>query len=229
MRKVFVLPAAPKEVLAAGLNAINTENARNRSTAPLQQTAGGTTICRGRDTGDRLRLRPGRRGPLDPGRGHGLRTGGPALDPLAALFLRPARLRPPCAWGRALPPPPPNTCSAREGGFKDAIQTTADGLDVIIAPPESTAYAAAVRDGEQAKIHDLVNEAYHHHYAAILLDLPSDESAWMLQPLRVANTIVLVSRPTTEGVRACRARAQAAHRGGGRTAPLRPRCLLHGA
>jgi septum formation inhibitor-activating ATPase MinD len=73
---------------------------------------------------------------------------------------------------------------------------------VIIAPPESTAYAAATRDGEQARIHDLVNHAYHHVYAAILLDLPAGESAWMLQPLRVANTVVLVSRPTTEGVRA---------------------------
>ena len=41
-----------------------------------------------------------------------------------------------------------------------------------------------------AKIHDLVNHASHQLYAAILLDLPTNESAWMVQPLRVANTVV---------------------------------------
>ena len=73
----------------------------------------------------------------------------------------------------------------------------------MIAPPDSTAYASAMKDGAQGKIHDLVNEAYKYHYAAILLDLPASESAWMLQPLRVATTVLLVARPTTEGVRAC--------------------------
>jgi len=201
VRRVFVQPAAPKEVLAAGLNAINTENARNRSTAPLQQTAGGTTMSA---VGTRVIAFVSAQG------GAGRSTLAEAMGfELAArrsirslLFSFDLPAAAPLRLGTRFAPSAAEYLQRSEGGFKDAIQTTADGLDVIIAPPESTAYAAAVRDGEQAKIHDLVNEAYRHHYAAILLDLPSDESAWMLQPLRVANTIVLVSRPTTEGVRA---------------------------
>ena len=53
-----------------------------------------------------------------------------------------------------------------EGGFKDSIQTTSDGLDVIIAPPESTAYAAATREAEQAKIHDLCAQPQHRRLLA---------------------------------------------------------------
>ena len=85
---------------------------------PTPANGGGNHHLSGRDTGHRLRLGPGRRRPFDAGRGHGLRTGGPALDPLAALFLRPARRPPPCAWGRALPPAPPNTCSAAKAASR---------------------------------------------------------------------------------------------------------------
>jgi MinD-like ATPase involved in chromosome partitioning or flagellar assembly len=202
VRKVYVLPAAPKEVLAQGLSLLNTENALTRSTAPLQGLAGGPRMAA---VGTRVI------GFVSAQGGVGRSTLAEAMGfELAArrairtlLFSFDLPACAPLRLGTRFAPSAAEYLQRTEGGFQDAIQTTADGLDVIIAPPESTAYAAAARESEQGKIHDLVNEAYRHHYAAILLDLPSDESAWMLQPLRVANTVVLVARPTLEGVRAC--------------------------
>ena len=201
VRKVYVLPAAPKEVLAQALSAINTENALNRSTAPLQGTAGGTQIAA---VGTRVIAFVSAQG------GVGRSTLAEALGfELAArrsirtlLYSFDLPSNAPLRLGTRFAPTASEFLQRTEGGFKDSIQTTPDGLDVIIAPPESTNYAAAMKDGEQGKLHALVTEAYRLHYAAILLDLPSGESTWMLQPLRAASTILLVSRPTTEGVRA---------------------------
>jgi MinD-like ATPase involved in chromosome partitioning or flagellar assembly len=199
---VYVLPAAPKEVLAQGLSIVNTENALTRSAAPLQGMAGGTTMAA---VGTRVIAFVSAQGGV--GRSTLAEAMGFELSARRSIrtllfsFDLPASA--PLRLGTRFAPSAAEYLQRTEGGFKDAVQTTADGLDVIIAPPESTAYAAAARESEQGKIHDLVNEAYRHHYAAVLLDLPSDESAWMLQSLRVANTVVLVARPTTEGVRAC--------------------------
>jgi len=202
VRKVFLLPAAPKEVLAYGLTLIETEIARTRAVSPLQGMAMGQSSAA---VGTRQIAFVSAQG------GTGRSTLAEAMGfELAArrsirslLFSFDLPANAPLRLGTRFAPSAAEYLQRTEGGFQDAIQTTADGLDVIIAPPESTAYAAATRDGEQGKLHDLVNEAYKYHYAAILLDLPSGESAWMLQPLRVANTVVLVARPTTEGVRVC--------------------------
>ena len=203
VRKIFVLPAAPKEVLAYGLTAIETEIARNHAVAPLQSTARGATSAA---VGTRVIAFVSAQG----GVGRSTLAEAMGFELVARRNIRSLLLSldlPSCAplrLGTRFAPTAAEYLQRSEGGFRDAVQSTSDGLDVIIAPDESTAYAAAMRDGEQAKIHDLINTASHQLYAAILLDLPADESAWMIQPLRVANTVVLVSRPTTEGIRACR-------------------------
>jgi MinD-like ATPase involved in chromosome partitioning or flagellar assembly len=202
VRKIFIQPAAPKEVLAYGLTAIETEIARNRSTSPLQSTSGGATSAA---VGTRVIAFVSAQG----GVGRSTLAEAMGFELVARRNIRTLLLSfdlPTCAplrLGTRFAPTAAEYLQRTEGGFRDAVQSTADGLDVIIAPDQSTAYAAAMRDGEQAKIHDLVNHASHQLYAAILLDLPTNESAWMVQPLRVANTVVIVSRPTTEGIRAC--------------------------
>jgi MinD-like ATPase involved in chromosome partitioning or flagellar assembly len=202
VRRIFILPAAPKEVLAYGLTLIETEIARTRSVAPMQDMADGRD---GTAVGTRQIAFVSAQG------GVGRSTLAEAMGfELAArrsiralLFSFDLPANPPLRLGTRFMPSAAEYLQRTQGGFRDAVQTTVDGLDIIIAPPESTAYAAAGSEAEQGKIHDLVNEAYKGRYAAILLDLPAGESAWMLQPLRVADTLVLVSRPTTEGVRAC--------------------------
>jgi MinD-like ATPase involved in chromosome partitioning or flagellar assembly len=89
-------------------------------------------------------------------------------------------------------------------GFKESIQTTKDGLDVVIAPCESYTYANVATAGpEDARsIRSLVITSYAFNYGAILLDLPSGEGAWTMQPLLAANLVLIVSRPTLDGIRA---------------------------
>jgi len=202
VRQTYILPAAPKEVLSYGYSLIQTEIASAQSYAPLQNlvrnqsvTAVGTRVIAflsaqggvGRST-------------IAEGVGFEL-TARRSIRSLLFSFDLPSAA--PLRLGTRFSPNASEYLQRTEGGFKDSLQTTPDGLDLVIAPPESTAYAAAAKDGVQNRIHDLVNEAYQYHYAAILLDLPCGESAWMLQPLRVANTVLLISRPTTEGVRSC--------------------------
>jgi MinD-like ATPase involved in chromosome partitioning or flagellar assembly len=202
VRRVLLLPAASREVLSAGLSILETEIARTRSIAPLQSVLGSATSA---VVGTRVIAFVSAQG----GVGRSTLAEAVGFELAARRSIRSLLLSfdlPSCAplrLGTRFAPTAAEFLQRTEGGFPDAVQSTADGLDVIIAPPESTAYAAAVRDGEQTRIHDLVNLASHQLYAAILLDLPCGESAWMLQPLRVANTVVLVSRPTLEGIRAC--------------------------
>ena len=55
---------------------------------------------------------------------------------------------------------------------------------------------------KHCSIRSLVITSYAFQYGAILLDLPSGESAWTMQPLLAASTVMIVSRPTLDGVRA---------------------------
>ncbi len=203
VRKIFIQPAAPKAVLASGLTAVETEIARNHSASPLQSNTGGSMAAA---VGTRVIAFVSAQG----GVGRSTLAEAMGFELAARRNIRSVLLSfdlpstAPLRLGLHYAPTAAEYLQRTEGGFRDAIQSTADGLDVIIAPDDSTAYASAMRDGEQAKIHDLVNHASHQLYAAILLDLPANESAWMVQPLRVANTIVIVTRPTTEGIRACR-------------------------
>jgi len=203
VRKVYPLPAMPAEVLKFGYSAALTEAVKERSAAPLAARPENPTSSQAA-VGTRLIAFVSAQG------GVGRSTLAEALGfELAARRSIRALLfsfdLPSCAplrLGTRFAPSAAEFLQRSEGGFPDAIQTTPDGLDLVIAPPESTAYAAAAREEGRARLHDLVTEAYKHHYAAILLDLPCGESSWMLQPLRAAGTLVLLSRPTTEGVRA---------------------------
>jgi len=202
VRKLYILPAAPKEVLTYGYSLIQTEMAASQSVSPLQYLAGAPGITA---VGTRVIAFVSAQGgvgrsTLAEAVGFELAARRSIRSLLFAFDLPPAA---PLRLGTRFAPSAAEFLQRTEGGFKDAIQSTADGLDVIIAPPDSTGYAGAAQDGTSGRIHDLIAEAYKFHYAAILLDLPSSESTWMLQPLRVATTVVLVSRPTTEGVRAC--------------------------
>ncbi len=202
VRKVYILPAAPAEVLNYGYSAVQTEIARTRTMAPLQNIA--STGPSAAAVGTRVIAFVSAQG----GVGRSTLAEAMGFELAARRSIRallysfdlatPAPLR----LGARYAPTAAEFLQRTEGGFRDCIQTTPDGLDLIIAPPESTAHAAATKDGEQAKIHALVTEAYKNNYAAILLDLPCSESAWMLQPLRAASTVLLISRPTMEGVRA---------------------------
>ena len=202
VRKSYVLPAAPKEVLAYGYSLIQTEIAVTRTVAPFQDMADsrGSSAVGTRQIAFVSAQGGVGRSTLAEAMGFELAA---RRSIRALLFSFDLPANPPLRLGTRFTPSAAEYLQRTQGGFRDAIQTAVDGLDIIIAPPESTTYAAVTSESEQGKLHDLVNEAYKHHYAAILLDLPSGESAWMLQPLRVADTIVLVSRPTTEGVRAC--------------------------
>jgi MinD-like ATPase involved in chromosome partitioning or flagellar assembly len=202
VRKVYILPAAPAEVLNYGYSAVQTENARTHTVAPLHNIGAGVSGAAA--VGTRVIAFVSAQG------GVGRSTLAEAMGfELAArrsihslLYSFDLATPAPLRLGARYAPTAAEFLQRTEGGFRDCIQTISDGLDVIIAPSESTAHAAATKDGEQAKIHALVTEAYKNNYAAILLDLPSGESAWMLQPLRAASTLLLISRPTTEGVRA---------------------------
>jgi MinD-like ATPase involved in chromosome partitioning or flagellar assembly len=200
VRKVYVLPAAPAEVLNYAYSAVQTEIARTHSISPLQGMASASPSAA---VGTRVIAFVSAQGgvgrsTLAEAMGFELAARRNIRSLLYSFDLAPAS---PLRLGTRYAPSAAEYLQRTEGGFQDAIQATAEGLDVIIAPPESTGYAAATKDGEQAKIHAMVTESYKHHYAAILLDLPAGESAWMLQPLRAASTVLLVSRPTTEGVR----------------------------
>src|SRR5258706_2170798 len=202
VRKVYILPAAPAEVLNYGYSVVQTEIARTRTNTPLQNiasTSQGTAAVGTRVIAFVSAQGGVGRSTLAEAMGFELAARRSIRSLLYSFDLAttaPLRLRARYA------PTADEFLQRTEGGFRDCIQTTPDGLDVIIAPPESTAHASATKDGEQTKIHALVTEAYKNNYAAILLDLPCGESAWMLQPLRAASTLLLISRPTTEGVRA---------------------------
>lgn len=202
VRKIFVLPVVPKEVIAYGLSLIETEIARNSTVSMYQSASGGGAPAA---VGTRVIAFVSAQG----GAGRSTLAEAVGFELAARRNIRTLLCSfdlPSCSplrLGLRFEPSASEFLQRTEGGFRDAVQTTAEGLDVIVAPKDSTAYAGAMRDGEQVKLHDLVNHAYHQLYAAILLDLPADESAWMLQPLRVANAVVLVTRPTMEGVYAC--------------------------
>jgi MinD-like ATPase involved in chromosome partitioning or flagellar assembly len=200
VRRVFVLPAAPGEVLNFCFSAVETQNAVNHSISPLSLGSAQAVAAVGTRVIAFVSAQGGvGRSTLAEALGFEL-AARRSIRTLLYSFDLPSSA--PLRLGTRFAPSAAEYLQRTEGGFKDSIQTTSDGLEVIIAPPESTHYAAAMKDGEQEKLHALVTEAYKFHYAAILLDLPSGESAWMLQPLRAASTILLVARPTTEGVRA---------------------------
>jgi cellulose biosynthesis protein BcsQ len=206
VRGVYVQPAAPAEVLKRGISAVQTERARRQSISPLgeivhkQDRSGGVVGTRviafvssqggvGKST-------------LAEGLGFELASRRNINTLLFSFDLpSPAPLRLDLRYQ-----PSAQEFFAHPGphGFKESIQKTNDGLDVIIAPCESYTYANAASASPEAdhSIRSLVIASYAYNYGAILLDLPSCEEAWTLQPLLAANLVLIVSRPTLDGIRA---------------------------
>lgn len=206
VRGVYIQPAAPAEVLKRGNSAVQTERARRQAISPTEKLftradrsaavvgtrviafvsaqggAGKSTLAEG--LGFELAARRNIRSLLfsfD-------------LPPVASLRLD-LRYQPSAQEFFAHP---------GSSGFKESIQTTKDGLDVVVAPCESYTYAnaATASPGEPGSIRSLVITSYAFNYGAILLDLPAGEGAWMMQPLLAANLVIIVARPTLDGVRA---------------------------
>ncbi|MDR7615600.1 MAG: P-loop NTPase [Armatimonadota bacterium] len=99
-------------------------------------------------------------------------------------------------------PPYPNqglffenpTLEALRGGIQKK-----DALDILLCVPDDLAADAIARrdPADRGSIRSLVMTAAMGGWAALVLDLPPDlTSEWALQPLLVANTVVLVARPT---------------------------------
>ena len=206
VRGVYVLPAAPAEVLKRGYNAVQTERSKRRSISPL-----GELLPQGRRAAAAIGTRVIAFLSAQGG------TGSSTLAEGLGFELVTRRNINTLLFSFDLPSPAPLRLGARyqptaqeffahpgPGGFKAGLQTNRDGLDVMIAPAESYSYANAATAGPEqtGSIRSLVISAYAFHYGAILLDLPSGEGAWTLQPLLAANTVLILARPTTDGIRA---------------------------
>lgn len=100
----------------------------------------------------------------------------------------------------------PNSSSyfARPGreGFTASIQKVGsnDTLDVILSPND-IALADEIASKRPDDIAGLVLEAFKHAppYSAIIMDLPPRDDDWNIQPLLVANTVLLVLEPSVPG------------------------------
>ncbi len=202
--RVFFLPAAPAEVLRTGRNLVKTERTRLGNAAPLQQLySGGRTAAA---VGTRVIAFVSAQG------GTGRSTIAEALAYELAMVRHIRTL----LFSFDLPSPAPLRLKMRynpsageffarpETGFRDALQSKEGVLDVIIAPSDSYAYARAaqVPPDQPNSIRSLVLAAYMQGYGAILMDLPAGEGPWMIQPLLASNTVVVVSRPTLDGIKA---------------------------
>ena len=204
VRKVYVLPVAAQEVLNFGYSAAVTERVKMQTTAPLQEFAA-------------------RQGPTAPAVGTRVIAffspqGGTGKSTLAVavgeeLVRRSIRTllmafnlpSPVVPWlGLRTTPNAEEFFLRPQSGFRDAIQTTKSGLDVLLAPQDSYGYAeAALRPPDEPNsIRNLVAASYMEHYGAILLDLPPGEGNWTLQPLLAANVVLVVVRPTVAGLQA---------------------------
>ena len=108
VRKTYVLPAAPKEVLACGYSIIQTDAAHSRSVAPFHPTPSSSSMAA---VGTRVIAFVSSQG------GVGRSTLAALNWPQGAASAHSCSpstcpLPHPCASGHALPPARPNTCSA---------------------------------------------------------------------------------------------------------------------
>jgi cellulose biosynthesis protein BcsQ len=206
VRGVYIQPASPAEVLKRGISAVQTERAKRQTISPLEEVFSRAGRSPG-VVGTRVIALVSAQGgvgksTLAEGLGfelaarrniHSLLC---SFDLPASAILRLGLRSQPSAQEFFTQPGPL--------GFKAAIQTTKDGLDVVVAPNTSYAYAnaAGIVSDDLRSIRSLVVASYGNNYGAILLDLPSGEGTWTLQPLLVANLVLIVSRPTLDGIRA---------------------------
>ena len=96
----------------------------------------------------------------------------------------------------------PNLTEFFERPGKPALQAAIqriEGLDILLAPEDSIEYATAVKNSSDVRapnsIYSSLLSAEDGSYGALIMDLPSDESEWMIHSLLFANVALLVYRP----------------------------------
>jgi len=96
----------------------------------------------------------------------------------------------------------PNLTEFFERPGKPALQAAIqriEGLDILLAPEDSVEYATAVKNSSDVRapnsIYSSLLAAEDGSYGALIMDLPSDESEWMIHSLLFANVALLVYRP----------------------------------
>lgn len=96
----------------------------------------------------------------------------------------------------------PNLTEFFERPGKPALQAAiqrVEGLEILLAPEDSIEYATGVKNSADVRapnsIYSSLLAAEDGSYGALIMDLPSDESEWMIHSLLFANVALLVYRP----------------------------------
>ena len=99
-------------------------------------------------------------------------------------------------------------------GFENSAQAVGETLRIILAPQDDSGYQEAERRsvrsmGTEAgtsaedvskSIRNLVASSYQQMVPVVLLDLPTGSGAWTYHALSACNTVLIVSRPTLDGL-----------------------------
>jgi arsenite-transporting ATPase len=99
-------------------------------------------------------------------------------------------------------------------GFDNSTQKVGECLHILLAPQDEAGYQEAERrslrsmSGEAGRtaedasrsIRNLVATSYQQLLPVVLLDLPTGSGAWTYHALSACNTVLIVSRPTLDGL-----------------------------
>ncbi len=218
VKKVYLLPAIPGDILRDAESAVRTAQAISSSTTPLAPLGAGS-VGAAAALGTRIVSFVSAEGG----------TGRTTLAANLAYELGVRRsintLLCPFDWPSKIPlhfkmneAPSSAEFFARPGrsGFDDSLQRYkgSDSLQVLLAPQDMLAYSQAEKRSEAAllsgassqegaaTIHALLLAAYSRMCAAVILDLPPalPGSVWTWHSLAVSNTVLIVARPTLDGL-----------------------------
>jgi arsenite-transporting ATPase len=99
-------------------------------------------------------------------------------------------------------------------GFDNASQSVGETLRILLAPQDEAGYLEAERRSVRSlsgdpggssedvskSIRNLVAMSYQQMVPVVLLDLPTGSGAWTYHALSACNTVLIVSRPTLDGL-----------------------------
>jgi MinD-like ATPase involved in chromosome partitioning or flagellar assembly len=99
-------------------------------------------------------------------------------------------------------------------GFDNSAQSVGETLRIILAPQDDAGYQEADRRSVRSmspeaggttedvskSIRNLVAMSYQQMVPVVLLDLPTGSGAWTYHALSACNTVLIVSRPTLDGL-----------------------------
>jgi cellulose biosynthesis protein BcsQ len=219
VKKVYLLPVIPRDILREAESLVRTAQAIGSSTSPLQALGGGA-VSQTAAVGTRILSFVSAEG----GTGRttlaenlayelGVRR---SINTLLGSFDWPATV--PLHFKMNVAPSAAEFF-ARPGrsGFEDSLQKYKgdEVLQVLLAPQDMLAYSQAERRSESAlqagakpqdvatSIHSLLLAAYSRMCAAVILDLPPamPNSVWTWHSLAVSNTVLIVARPTLDGLK----------------------------